>query len=259
MNWESGSWQYDPQSMFDLSGQQAIVTGAGSGLGRAIALGFDARGATVVVADIDREAAEEVADACTDGIAMKVDVTDEDSLRSLRDEVRSEYGDFQILCNVPGINIRKAVFSLSFDEWQEITRLNLDGMFQAAKILGEPLVNNGDGSVINMASVRGIDGGANQSAYSASKGGVIQLTKVLAAEWAPEVRVNALAPGYIKTPLVREAMGDQEWYERMREGHLLDRFGEPEEVAGAAVFLASDAASFVTGSILTVDGGWTAH
>ena len=259
MNWESGSWQYDPQSMFDLSGQQAIVTGAGSGLGRAIALGFDARGATVVVADIDREAAEEVADACTDGIAMKVDVTDEDSLRSLRDEVRSEYGDFQILCNVPGINIRKAVFSLSFDEWQEITRLNLDGMFQAAKILGEPLVNNGDGSVINMASVRGIDGGANQSAYSASKGGVIQFTKVLAAEWAPEVRVNALAPGYIKTPLVREAMDDQEWYERMREGHLLDRFGEPEEVAGAAVFLASDAASFVTGSILTVDGGWTAH
>lgn len=259
MNWESGSWQYDPKSMFDLSGQQAIVTGAGSGLGRAIALGFDARGATVVVADIDREAAEEVADACTDGIAVKVDVTNEDSLQSLRDEVRSEYGDYQILCNVPGINIRKAVFNLSFDEWQEITRLNLDGMFQAAKILGEPLVNDGDGSVINMASVRGIDGGANQSAYSASKGGVIQFTKVLAAEWAPEVRVNALAPGYMKTPLVREAMGDQEWYERMREGHLLDRFGEPEEVAGAAVFLASDAASFVTGSILTVDGGWTAH
>lgn len=259
MNWESRSWQYDPKSMFDLSGQQAIVTGAGSGLGRAIALGFDARGATVVVADIDREAAEEVADACTDGIAVKVDVTDEDSLQSLRDEVRSEYGDYQILCNVPGINIRKAVFNLSFDEWQEITRLNLDGMFQAAKILGEPLVNDGDGSVINMASVRGIDGGANQSAYSASKGGVIQFTKVLAAEWAPEVRVNALAPGYMKTPLVREAMGDQEWYERMREGHLLDRFGEPEEVAGAAVFLASDAASFVTGSILTVDGGWTAH
>jgi NAD(P)-dependent dehydrogenase (short-subunit alcohol dehydrogenase family) len=245
--------------MFDLSGRRAIVTGAGSGLGRAIALGLDARGATVVVADIDGEAAEEVADACTDGVAMAVDVTDDDSLRSLRADAHDTYGGYEILCNIPGINTRKPVFDLSVDEWREIIRLNLDGMFQAAKILGEPLVNAGDGSVINMASVRGIDGGANQSAYSASKGGVIQLTKVLAAEWAPDVRVNALAPGYIKTPLVREAMADREWYEQMREGHLLDRFGEPEEVAGAAVFLASDAASFVTGSILTVDGGWTAH
>jgi len=259
MSWESASWRYDPESMFDLSGKRAIVTGAGSGLGRAIALGFDARGATVFVADIDGEAAEEVAHACTNGTAMQVDVTDDASLRSLRERIRTEHGGYQILCNVPGINTRKPVFDLSFEEWQEILRLNLDGMFQAAKVLGEPLVDSGRGSVINMASVRGIDGGADQSAYSASKGGVIQLTKVLAAEWAPDVRVNALAPGYMKTPLVREAMADQEWYARMREGHLLDRFGEPEEVAGAAVFLASDAASFVTGSILTVDGGWTAH
>ncbi|MBB6645104.1 SDR family NAD(P)-dependent oxidoreductase [Halobellus ruber] len=259
MSWRSGSWQFDPESMFDLSGRRAIVTGAGSGLGRAIALGFDARGATVVVADIDGEAAAAVADACTNGVAMEVDVTDDESLRSLRGTVRDEHGGYQILCNVPGINTRRPVFELSFEEWREIIRLNLDGMFRAAKVLGEPLVDAGDGSVINMASVRGIDGGADQSAYSASKGGVIQLTKVLAAEWAPEVRVNALAPGYMKTPLVREAMSDREWYERMREGHLLGRFGEPEEVVGAAVFLASDAASFVTGSVLTVDGGWTAH
>ncbi|GGJ01664.1 3-oxoacyl-ACP reductase [Halobellus salinus] len=259
MSWESEDWQYDPESMFDLSGRRAIVTGAGSGLGRAIALGLDARGATVVVADIDGDAAWEVADVCTNGVAMEVDVTDESSLRSLRDRVRRDHREYQILCNVPGINTRKPVFDLSFEEWREIIQLNLNGMFKAVKILAEPIVDAGDGSVINMASVRGIDGGANQSAYSASKSGVIQLTKVLAAEWAPDVRVNALAPGYIKTPLVREAMSDQEWYERMREGHLLNRFGEPEEVAGAAVFLASDAASFVTGSILTVDGGWTAH
>jgi NAD(P)-dependent dehydrogenase (short-subunit alcohol dehydrogenase family) len=245
--------------MFDLSGKRAIVTGAGSGLGRAIALGLDARGASVVAADIDIEAAEAVADTCTDGTAAAVDVTDTDSLRALRETVHSEHGPYQILCNVPGINTRKAVFELSLEEWREIMRVNLDGMFQAAKVLGEPLVDAEEGSVINMASIRGIDGGADQSAYSASKGGVIQLTKVLAAEWAPEVRVNALAPGYIKTPLVRKAMADREWYDRMREGHLLDRFGEPEEVVGAAVFLASDAASFVTGSVLSVDGGWTAH
>jgi len=259
MRWESESWQYDPGAMFDLSGRRAIVTGAGSGLGRAIALGFDARGATVVVADIDRDAAQEVADVCADGVAVEVDVTDVASLRSLRERVQTEYGGYQILCNVPGVNTRKPVLNLSFEEWREVIRLNLDGMFQAAKTLGEPLVRADDGSVINMASVRGIDGGADQSAYSASKGGVIQLTKVLAAEWAPDVRVNALAPGYVKTPLVREAMSDQEWYDQMRSEHLLDRFGEPEEVVGAAVFLASDAASFVTGSVLTVDGGWTAH
>lgn len=259
MNWEPENWQYDPRTMFDLSGKRTVVTGAGSGLGRAITLGFDARGANVVVADIDGNAAENVADACTNGVPMEVDVTDESSLRALREEVHTNHGEYQIVCNVPGINTRKPVLELSYEEWREIIRLNLDGMFQAARILGEPLVKAKEGSMINMASVRGIDGGADQSAYSASKGGVIQLTKVLAAEWAPNVRVNALLLGYIKTPLVREAMTDQEWYDRMRDGHLLDRFGESEEVAGAAVFLASDAASFVTGSVLTVDGGWTAH
>lgn len=259
MSWQSKNWQQDAQALFDVSDRTALVTGAGSGLGRAIALGLDAHGADVVAADINREAAEDVADACSSATAMYVDVTDEESLQSLRDRTVERYGGYRILCNVPGVNTRKSIFDLSYDEWREIVELNLDGMFLASKVLGKPLVDAGQGSVINMASVRGIDGGPSQSAYSASKGGVIQLTKVLAAEWAPEVRVNALAPGYIKTPLVREAMADREWYERMRDGHLLERFGEPEEVVGAAVFLASDAASFVTGSVLSVDGGWSAQ
>lgn len=259
MDWQPESWQYDVQSMFDLSGQTAIVTGAGSGLGRAIALGFDARGAEVVVADIDEAATGEVAAACDDAVAIEVDVTSEDSLVELRDESIDTYGGYDILCNVPGSNTRKPVFELEYREWRDILELNLDGMFLAAKILGKPLVDGSGGSVVNMASIRGIDGGPAQSAYSASKGGVIQLTKVLAAEWAPEVRVNAIAPGYMKTPLVREAMEDREWYEEMRDGHMQKRFGDPEEVVGAAVYLASDAASFVTGSVLTVDGGWTAQ
>lgn len=259
MDWQPDSWQYDAQSMFDLSGQTAIVTGAGSGIGRAIALGFDARGAEVGVADIDEAAASEVAAACDDAVTIRVDVTDQDSLVELREEVVEAYGGYDILCNVPGTNTRKSVFELDYREWRDVIELNLDGMFLASKILGGPLAESDGGCVINMASIRGIDGGPGQSAYSASKGGVIQLTKVLAAEWAPDVRVNAIAPGYMKTPLVREAMEDRDWYEEMRDKHMQKRFGEPEEVVGAAVYLASDAASFVTGSVLTVDGGWTAQ
>jgi len=260
MSREPSDWVVDPESMFDLDGKTAIVTGAASGLGRAIALGFAARGASVVCADIDEAGARDVADAVNgDAMAAHVDVTDAASLEGLRDRVQTEYGTYDVLCNIPGINTRKAVLELSEESWREIIELNLTGIFLASKTLGAPLVEQGGGSVINMASIRGIDGGPDQSAYSASKGGVVQFTKVLAAEWAPTVRVNALAPGYMKTPLVREAMEDTEWYEEMRDGHMMERFGEPEEVVGGAVYLAADASSFVTGTALSVDGGWTAQ
>ncbi|ERG99910.1 MAG: dehydrogenase, partial [Haloquadratum sp. J07HQX50] len=230
------------------------------GLGRAIAHGFAVRNATVVCADINIEDATTVAENIGDNAtAVKVDVTDTDSLQALRDGVIEEFGGYDILCNIPGINTRQSVLELSEARWRQILEVNLTGVFLAAKVLGEPLVNQQSGSVINMASIRGLDGGPNQSAYSASKGGVVQLTKGLAAEWAPDVRVNALAPGYMKTPLVREAMEDKEWHRKMREGHMLERFGEPEEVAGAAIYLAAEASSFVTGTILSVDGGWTAQ
>lgn len=250
----------DPESMFDLTGKTAVVTGAASGLGRAIALGFAARGATVVCADIDEDGAGEVAASAEgDATAAYVDVTDRDSIATLREMVVEDHGRYEVLCNVPGTNTRKPVLELSEAEWREIIDLNLTGVFLAAKTLGAPLVEQGAGSVINMASIRGIDGGPDQSAYSASKGGVVQFTKVLAAEWAPDVRVNALAPGYMTTPLVREAMTDTEWYDAMREKHMLGRFGDPKEVVGGAVYLASEASSFVTGSTLSIDGGWTAQ
>lgn len=245
--------------MFDFDDRAVIVTGGASGLGRAIALGFDAFGATVVVADLDLEGAEEVADRCDDAIAKTVDVTDEDSLVELRDVAIDTFGGYEVVCNIPGINTRASVLELKREEWDDIIEVNLTGVFLSAKILGEHLIDRRGGSVINMASIRGIDGGPDQSAYSASKGGVVQITKVLAAEWAPDVRVNALAPGYMKTPLVREAMVERDWVETMRGKHMLDRFGDPEEVVGGAIYLASDAASFVTGSVLTIDGGWTAQ
>jgi NAD(P)-dependent dehydrogenase (short-subunit alcohol dehydrogenase family) len=259
MRWETEEWRYDPAEMFDLDGRGAVVTGGASGLGRAIALGLAAHGADVLVADVDEEGAREVAAAAAgDATAVHADVTDADSLRAVRETADEELDAYEVLFNLPGTNVRKPVLELSEAEWRDVIELNLTGVYLSAKVLGRPLVEQGHGSVVNMASIRGIDGGPDQSAYSASKGGVIQFTKVLAAEWAPAVRVNALAPGYVKTPLVREAMADEAWHEEMRAGHLLGRFGDPEEVVGGAVYLASDAASFVTGSVLSVDGGWTA-
>lgn len=260
MRWQPSEWTIPLESLFDLNDQTAIVTGAGSGLGRAIALGLDAYGADVVAADLDEDSASTVADHLSgDSHAAFVDVTDPDSLHALRETTLEVHGGYDILCNIPGVNVRKPVLELTPEEWQRVVELNLNGVFYANRVLGAHLVERGQGSVINMASIRGLDGGPNQSAYSASKGGVVQLTKVLAAEWAPDVRVNALAPGYMKTSLVRDAMEDDEWHEEMRDGHMMRRFGEPEEVVGGAVFLASAASSFVTGTTLPIDGGWTAQ
>ncbi len=244
---------------FDLTGKTAIVTGGGSGLGKEIACGIAAAGGAVVVADIDHESAEDTVTRIDgDALAVEVDVTDRAALEQLKDDTIDAFGSYEIVFNIPGINTRLPVLELSESQWRDMIDLNLTGVFLSAKVLGSELVRKQHGSMINMASIRGLVGGADQSAYSASKGGVVQLTKVLAAEWAPHVRVNALAPGYMKTPLVTEAMTDEEWYENMRERHLLDRFGEPQEIVGPAVFLAADASSFVTGSTLVVDGGWTA-
>lgn len=247
------------ETLFDLDGKTAVVTGGGSGLGREIARGLAAHGAAVVVADVDVEAAEGVADELgPNAVAVEADVTDRESLIRLQEKTIDRFGGYETVFNIPGINTRVPVLKLTESEWRNIIELNLTGIFLSAKVLGRHLVEERRGNMINMASIRGLVGGTDQSAYSASKGGVVQLTRVLAAEWAPDVQVNALAPGYMKTSLVREAMEDEDWYEEMRSNHLLDRFGDPVEVVGAAIFLAADASTFVTGSVLTVDGGWTA-
>lgn len=250
----------DLDGLFDLDGRTAIVTGGASGIGRQIAYGLDAFGASVVVADVDVPGAEATTAALEhDALVVETDVTDLDSLAGLRERTLDAFGGYEVLFNVPGVNTRVPALDLPEERFLEIVDLNLAGVFRCAKVLGRPLVEQGRGSVVNVASALGLVGLPNQSAYASSKGGVVQLTKVLAAEWAPGVRVNAIAPGYVETPLVREAMADEDWYESMRELHLLDRFADPSEVVGGAVYLASGASSFVTGSVLSIDGGWTAR
>jgi len=257
--WDIQNWRYPPRALFDLTDRVALVSGAASGLGRAIALGLDAHGARVVLIDRDADGLATVAAALArPTLSVVADISDASEVSAMINAAVTSFGRLDVAVLVPGTNVRKPALDLSDDEWDRVVDLNLSAMFRCAREVGRVMVAQGSGSMILMASARGLTGGRAQAAYSASKAGVIGLTRCLAWEWAPHVRVNALAPGYMATPLVQQIARDPAWWQATRTLHALDRVGAPEEVVGPAVFLASDASSFVTGAVLAVDGGWTA-
>ncbi len=244
---------------FSLEGKRALVTGGASGIGRAIAEALAASGASVIIADIDEARAREAADALG-GMALHLDVTDQAAIGAAADHVAAD-GALDILVNNAGVVQNAPSTEVDVTDWQRVIDINLTGVFLTARTFGRAMVAAGRGSVISISSICGTVPvwPQPQAAYNAAKAGVNLVTKSLAVEWAASgVRVNAIAPGYVATPLTLKGRETPEWYETWLRMTPMGRLADPDEIASAAVFLASDAASYVTGTVLMVDGGYTA-
>ncbi|GAA0950965.1 SDR family oxidoreductase [Nonomuraea longicatena] len=241
------------ERLFRLDGRRAVVIGAGSGIGRESALALAAQGAEVVCADRDPASARESAERCG-GQAREVDVLDTPAVRALAEEAAAD-----VLVFTAATNVRKRLLDYSGEEFSRVVELNLRASFETVRAFGAGMVERGRGSIIGFASIRASVTEPGQGVYSATKAGLVQLLRTAAAEFGPHgVRVNAVAPGVVETPLTRQIKEHPAWYDAYAAKSALGRWARPEEMAGAVVYLAGDAATFVTGSVLYVDGGWTA-
>lgn len=244
-----------------LEGKTAIITGGGGGIGRSTAIRFAKEGAKVAVADIDAVIGEETVSLIKrdggEAIFIKTDVTDSEQLKALIDTTTSTFGALHILFNNAGVgNSEVRSIDLAEEEWDRVIDINLKGVFLGIKYAIPELIKAGGGAIINTSSLLGLKGQKYTSAYNASKAGVVTLTQNAALEYGKfNIRVNAIAPGVIDTPIIDHWKQNERKWPIISRANALGRIGTPDEVANAVLFLASDEASFITGTTLSVDGG----
>ena len=254
-------------SLFDLTGRVAIVTGSGRGLGKSMAVGLAGAGARVLTCSRTLQeaecTAEEICGAGGEAAAVRVDASDPADADALAAAAVDRWGRLDVLVNNAGIDIIEPATDVTIEHWQTVLSINLTGYFNCAMAAGRRMLEQGNGgSIINISSIAGLVGIRGLLSYSAAKGGVDQMTKVLAVEWAEHgVRVNAIAPGYFENIMQNAGTehSQPEKQQQIRTFTPMRRRGHPDELVGPVVFLASDASSYVTGAVLYVDGGYTAN
>ena len=246
--------------LFDLSGKTAAVIGGGSGIGEAVALGAARQGAGVVVLDANEAAAQSVAARLAGADAMALDVRDAAAVNAALDTIARDRGRLDIVICTPGINVRKPLLQYTADEFERVVAVNLKGAFNVLQAAGRLMTAQGGGSIVMFSSIRSQVVEPGQAIYAMTKAGIVQLVRGAASELgAAGVRVNAVGPGVVETPLTAPIKANAEWYAAYANKSVLKRWAQPEEMVGPTLFLASDAASYVTGTILFADGGWTAN
>ncbi|QLK25446.1 glucose 1-dehydrogenase [Natrinema zhouii] len=252
--------------LFDLDGRVAVVTGGGRGIGRAIATELADAGAAVVPSarstDEIEAVAAEIEETGGDALAVPANVTDPNDVSDVIERTVEAFGGVDIVVNNAGFNPDDALGRPEDVDTADLDRVmdvNLNGAYEVTRTAADHLLESDGGSVINVASVGGLVGLPRQHPYVASKHGLVGLTKSMSLDWAPEVRVNAVAPGYVSTELTAALEENDRLRQSIIDRTPLDRFAEPDEIAGPVVFLASEAASYMTGSVLAADGGWTAR
>jgi NAD(P)-dependent dehydrogenase (short-subunit alcohol dehydrogenase family) len=245
----------DLSDLFRLDGRRALVVGAGRGIGAACATGLGAFGAEVICGDLDPDAAEATAATIPGAGHIRLDIGDASSVAGATKSV----GAPDVLVTTPSINVRKRIVDYSEDDLTRVVDLNLKGTFRLCQAFGALMAGAGRGSMIGFTSIRSQTTEPGQGAYAATKAATVMLFKTLAAELGPSgVRANTIAPGVVETPLTQQIKDRPDWYDAYARKTILGRWAQTAEMIGAVVFLASDAASYVTGSTLFVDGGWTA-